>query len=87
MNAMTQKNSKDDGIDRYHDMDFEADKASQLKQIYADWAATYDQDNDDDQGQFPLLEKRPLYKYKLQNFNISFLNKSTAGSINNHCPF
>ena len=50
MNAMTQKNSKDDGIDRYHDMDFEADKASQLKQIYADWAATYDQDNDDTLG-------------------------------------
>ena len=47
---MTQKNSKDDGIDRYHDMDFEADKASQLKQIYADWAATYDQDNDDTLG-------------------------------------
>lgn len=40
------KNSKDDGIERYHDMDHKSDTAHQLRSIYADWADTYDEDND-----------------------------------------
>ena len=40
------KNSKDHGIDRYHEMDDQGDTAAQLKSIYASWANTYDDDND-----------------------------------------
>ncbi len=40
------KNSKDHGIDIYHDLDPDADKAGQLNTIYADWADKYDEDND-----------------------------------------
>ena len=40
------KNSKDHGIDKYHDFDPNADQSAQLKQIYADWADAYDDDND-----------------------------------------
>ena len=40
------KSSKEHGIDRYHDLDPQTDAADQLKSIYAEWADTYDHDND-----------------------------------------
>lgn len=40
------KNSKDHGIDRYHDLDPQADQTQQLLKVYADWASDYDHDND-----------------------------------------
>jgi len=40
------KNSIEHGISQYHDLDVKTDKASQLKNIYADWADSYDDDND-----------------------------------------
>lgn len=40
------KNSIDDGIDRYHSLDLEADTAEQLTSVYAAWADRYDHDND-----------------------------------------
>mgnify|MGYP000347878483 CR=1 FL=1 len=40
------KDAKSLGIDRYHDMDPATDRAAQLEKIYADWAQTYDDDND-----------------------------------------
>ena len=40
------KNPKDHGIDQYHNLDMAADMAEQLKQVYSNWAASYDEDND-----------------------------------------
>ena len=40
------KNSHDHGISHYHDLDVSRNKTQQLKEIYADWASTYDRDND-----------------------------------------
>ena len=42
----TGKDPKHHGIDRYHDLDPHNDATDQLKSIYADWADTYDDDND-----------------------------------------
>jgi len=38
------------GIDRYHGVKSAADSADQLKSVYADWAETYDDDNDNKLG-------------------------------------
>lgn len=44
---MTQnRNSKDHGIEQYHNLDMEADTAEQLNRVYSDWADSYDDDND-----------------------------------------
>ena len=40
------KNSREHGIDRYHNLDPDADRSEQMKSIYADWAGSYDDDND-----------------------------------------
>ncbi|EFL89110.1 class I SAM-dependent methyltransferase [Ahrensia sp. R2A130] len=40
------KDSREHGIDRYHTLDPAADPKTQLKQVYAEWAADYDHDND-----------------------------------------
>lgn len=40
------KNSKDHGIDQYHDLDLNQDVSEQLKSVYSDWADSYDDDND-----------------------------------------
>lgn len=40
------KNSKDHGIDQYHDLDLDQDVSEQLKSVYSDWADSYDDDND-----------------------------------------
>ncbi len=44
------KNSRDDGIERYHGLDPDADPVEQMKSIYADWAGSYDDDNDNKLG-------------------------------------
>ena len=38
------------GIDRYHHLDPAANSADQLKSVYAGWAETYDDDNDNKLG-------------------------------------
>ncbi len=40
------KSSVEHGVDRYHEIDQEQDNTNQLKTIYADWADSYDYDND-----------------------------------------
>lgn len=41
-----EKNSKDHGIGKYHDLDLETDVSEQLNKVYSDWADSYDDDND-----------------------------------------
>lgn len=40
------KNSKDHGIGKYHDLDLQTDVSEQLNSVYSDWADSYDDDND-----------------------------------------
>lgn len=40
------KNSKDHGIGKYHDLDLQTDVSEQLNKVYSDWADSYDDDND-----------------------------------------
>lgn len=40
------KNSKDHGIGKYHDLDLKNDVSEQLNKVYSDWADSYDDDND-----------------------------------------
>lgn len=40
------KNSKDHGIGKYHDLDLQADVSEQLNEVYSNWADSYDDDND-----------------------------------------
>ncbi len=40
------KNSKDHGIGKYHDLDLKADVNEQLNEVYSNWADSYDDDND-----------------------------------------
>ncbi len=44
------KDSKQHGIDKYHGFDPKTVSADHLKTIYADWAALYDDDNDNKLG-------------------------------------
>ncbi len=39
------KNSKDHGIGKYHDLDLKADVSEQLNEVYSNWADSYDDDN------------------------------------------
>jgi len=41
-----QKNSKEHGIGKYHDLDPASDVGEQLKTVYSNWADSYDDDND-----------------------------------------
>ena len=45
-----QKDSKTHGIDKYHHFDDSGDSSGQLKSVYADWADTYNDDNDNKLG-------------------------------------
>ncbi len=47
---MAKKDSRTHGIARYHHMDQDTDSGAQLKSIYADWADSYDDDNDNKLG-------------------------------------
>ena len=40
------KNSKDHGIGKYHDLDLQTDVSEQLNEVYSGWADSYDDDND-----------------------------------------
>ena len=44
------KSSLKHGVDRYHQIDEKQDSKSQLKTIYADWADSYDVDNNEKLG-------------------------------------
>ncbi len=43
---MREKNSKSDGIDRYHNLEPTTDAGKKLSAIYDEWAESYDDDND-----------------------------------------
>ncbi len=43
---MSGSDSKSKGIDRYHGLDTDEEQAAALEKIYADWAVSYDYDND-----------------------------------------
>ncbi len=45
-NNSRNKNSKDHGIGKYHDLDLQTDVSEQLNSVYSDWADSYDDDND-----------------------------------------
>lgn len=68
---MSAKNSRDHGIDR---MDTDEDRTVQLKQIYAEWAQSYDHDNDHKLGTVSQPNAVMLLARHLKNPNAKILD-------------
>ena len=68
------KDSKDHGIDRYHDLDLNTDASQQLKTIYADWADKYDDDNDNKLGTVSQPTTVKLFAQHQPDKSVSILD-------------
>lgn len=80
----SQKNSHDHGIDRYHDLPEGGDKSETLKQIYADWAPTYDHDNDHKLGTVSQPNAVKLFARHVDNAELEILDVGCGTGLVGH---
>ena len=72
------------GIDRYHDLDPAADSADQLKSVYADWADTYDEDNDHKLGTVSQPTTVSMLARHAPNLSINILDVGCGTGLVGH---